>query len=179
MKELYSTWQSRFNLSKLEIKRDDLAFITVSQEHTVPLVTFLKEVEGYTHLVFFTAVDMMEKGHFRLLYMLHNYSSHHDVGVQVEIPRENSSMESIHHLWPHGATYQRELKEMFGVDFPESPGVNESFVLEGWEDIPPMRREFDTREYSAKTFFARPGRVKHDPAEHMKEELYPSEAETW
>ena len=52
-------------------------------------------------------------------------------------------------------------------------------ILEGWDEIPPMRRDFDTKEYSEKTFYPRPGRVTHDTREHMKKKLYPSEAETW
>ncbi len=154
-------------------------FVQVSPEETVGYITKMRNVNGYTHLVFFTAIDYIEDGIFRLTYMLHNYATGSDLGIQCDIPREHASMESIHHLWPHGATYQRELKEMFGIDFPGSPGVDESFVLEGWTDIPPMRREFDTKEYSEKTYFPRPGRVTHDTAEYMKEKLYPSEAETW
>ncbi|WP_416208189.1 NADH-quinone oxidoreductase subunit C [Halomonas sp.] len=38
-----------------------------------------------------------------------------------------------------GRGRQRELKEMFGIDFPGSPRVDEPFVLESWDDIPPMR----------------------------------------
>ncbi len=154
-------------------------FIQVPREEAVGAITRKRDIDGYTHLVFFTAVDYIEDGIFRLTYMLHNYERCHDLAIQVDISRENASMESIHHLWPHGATYQRELKEMYGIDFPGSPGVDESFVLEGWDDIPPMRREFDTKEYSEKTYFPRPGRVTHDTAAYMKENLYPSEAETW
>jgi len=84
-------------------------------------------------------------------------------------------MTSAHHLWEQVATYQREIKEMFGINFPGSPRVDESFLLEGWDDVPPMRREFDTKEYSEKTFFPRPGRESNDPATYMKSKLYPNE----
>ncbi len=39
------------------------------------------------------------------------------------LPRDAASMDSIHDLWPTAATYQRELREMFGIDFPDSPRV--------------------------------------------------------
>jgi NADH-quinone oxidoreductase subunit C len=38
-----------------------------------------------------------------------------------------------------------------------------------------MRRDFDTLDYSEKTYFPRPGRTTHDPREHMKEQLYPKD----
>lgn len=156
-----------------------LKFVHVGADQAVAYITRLRDVQGYTHLVFFTAIDYIEDSIFRLTYMVHNYASRQDLGVQVDIPRQGATMESIHHLWPHAATYQRELKEMFGIDFPGSPGVDDSFILEGWTGIPPMRREFDTKLYSEQTYFPRPGRVTHDTAAYMKEKLYPSEAETW
>lgn len=156
-----------------------LEFIKVQAVDAVSCITHLRDIQGYTHLVFLTAIDYIEDAVFRLTYMVHNFANRSDIGVQVDIPRDGASMESIHHLWPHAVTYQRELKEMFGIDFPGSPGVDESFILEGWTGIPPMRREFDTKAYSENTYFPRPGRVSHDTTEYMKEKLYPSEAETW
>ena len=92
--------------------------------------------------------------------------------VRVLIKRDNAEMISIHKLWKHAWQYQRELKEMFGINFPDSPRVDESFVLEGWEEMPPMRRDFDTLEYSTKTFYQRPGRSTNDPKKYMEKKLY-------
>jgi len=169
----------KFQVSDLEKQRENLSFFTVSREHAVAVITKLKEFHGYTHLVFYTVVDHLEKEEFHLTYMLHNYEKHHDLGVIVKMARENAQMDSIHHLWPAAATYQQEIREMFGVEFPGSPGLYENFALEGWDDLPPMRRDFDTREYSEKTFYPRPGRESRDPRQYMKDNLYPSEAETW
>ena len=66
---------------------------------------------------------------------------------------------------------------MFGIDFPGSPGVNDDFILEGWRDIPPYRRDFDTLQFSEENFRHRPGRETRDPAGHMKQQLYPDKAD--
>jgi NADH-quinone oxidoreductase subunit C len=97
------------------------------------------------------------------------------LGVHVDIDRDNAEMTSMHTLWAQVWTYQRELREMYGINFPGSPDVDKPFILEGWEEIPPYRRDFDTKEYSEKTYFPRPGRETHDPAEYMKKKLYPNE----
>lgn len=167
---------SRYSAA-IEARRTDLAFATVPQERAVSLIRDLRDRFGYAHLVFLTSVDVIEQNVFRLVYMLHDPSSHTDLAVQTEIPRTEASMESIHGLWEQAATYQRELKEMFGIDFPGSPRVDESFVLEGWDEIPPMRREFDTKEYSERTYFPRPGRGTTETRAHMKKNLYPDPAE--
>ncbi|MFW6343686.1 MAG: NADH-quinone oxidoreductase subunit C [Sediminispirochaetaceae bacterium] len=167
----------RYRVTDIEMQgeKGDLGFITVPAEMLKDLLGELKEKMGFTHLVFLTAVDFIEEGQFQLVYMLHNYHLHGDVGVRVFIPREDSEMESIHHLWAQAATYQRELREMYGIRFPGSPRLYEAFALEGWEDIPPMRREFDTKRYSEETYFPRPGRETHDPADYMRKKLYPEE----
>ncbi len=166
-----------YRISDIEMQgaRGVLAFITAPAEALRDLLLELRDRRGFTHLVFLTAVDYIEEETFQLSYMLHSYEIHADIGVRVFIPRENSEMVSIHDLWAQAATYQRELREMFGIIFPGSPRLYEAFALEGWEDLPPMRREFDTKKYSEETYFPRPGRVSYDPAEYMKKKLYSEE----
>ncbi len=179
IENLYKKLQQMFNVDGLEVKNPNQAFLQVDKKVAISFITHLNKVETYKHLSFFTAVDQIEHGYFELIYMLHSYDLNHDLAVIVKIDRINATMESIHHLWPAIATYQRELREMYGVDFPGSPGLMENFCLEGWEDIPPMRREFDTKKFSEETYYDRPGRKTNDPTKYMKEQMYPSEAETW
>lgn len=163
----------RFKAGSPDRPREDLMYVIVPQKEAVAAVTHLKTYWDFSHLVFFTAIDIIERGLFRLCYMLHSYSHGTDVCVQADISRDAPSMESIHTLWAAASTYERELKEMFGIDFPGCPRVDEPFALEGWAELPPMRRDFDTREYSERTYFPRPGRGKHDRKEIMKKALYP------
>ena len=173
MLALYNKLQQRYALGEVTVQRPDLVFIDVPREHLSSLLLYLRDVEGFTHLVLLTAVDWIEQDQFQLTYLVNNRLANIDLGLRVSIKRDEASMESIHHLWPTAATYQRELKEMFGIDFPGSPRVDEEFILEGWTDLPPYRRDFDTLKYSEETYRERPGRVTYDPAQHMKSQLYP------
>ena len=152
-----------------------LRFVTVDKEKALDAVKYMKENAGYQHLVLLTAVDYIEQGKFQLTYLLHNPTDKTDIGVRVMIDRENATMKSAHELWPTIATYQRELREMFGIQFPCSPGVNDDFILEGWSNTPPYRRDFDTKVFAESFYPQREGRVTHDPAIYMKEKLYPNE----
>ena len=176
MQALISQLQSQFQLGDWTQQRPNLAFVTVQREQLRPLLLHLRDTEGFTHLVLLTAVDWIEDDRFQLTYLLGDRANARDLGVRLLLPRERASMDSIHDLWPTAATYQRELREMFGIDFPDSPGVNEDFILEGWADLPPYRRDFDTLKYSRQTYTERPGRETHDPAEYMKQQLYPDKA---
>ena len=176
MRELYTQLNERFPLGELTEQRTDLAFITVTREQLRPLLLHLRDLEGFSHLVLLTAVDWMEEGFFQLTYLLSDRAKRRDLGLRLMLPRDGASMESIHDIWPTAATYQRELREMFGIDFPDSPGVNDEFILEGWTDIPPYRRDFDTLKFAEENFRQRPGRETRDPAQHMKDQLYPDKA---
>lgn len=164
-------YRKRYFLGEPLKQRDDLWFISSPQDQLVPLLTDLKRHGGFTHLVLLTAVDRIEENQFQLTYLLHNREKKLDLGVTVRIDRETAAMESIHHLWEQAATYQRELFEMFGISFPGSPRMTEPFILEGWQDKPPYRRDFDTKKYAEETFAVRPGRGTNDPAEYMKNKI--------
>lgn len=173
MKEILDRISTRFTCLEPTKQRDDLYFITTEKIEAVQCISYLKTHEGFTHLVMIAAVDFIEDDVFQLTYLLHNHNIHKDLGVKVKIQRKNPQMESIHTLWEQARTYQRELREMFGIDFPGSPGVMDNFLLEGWNNIPPMRRDFNTLKYAQKTFFPRAGRKSYDPQKYMKEKLYP------
>lgn len=173
MRELYDRLQALHPIGDLSEKKANLAFVTVPAHSLRPLLQHLRDGEGFTHLVLLTAVDWLEDEQFQLTYLLNDRARNRDIGLRVMLPREDASMDSIHDLWPTAATYQRELREMFGIDFPDSPGVYEEFILEGWNDIPPYRRDFDTLKYAQDSYAQRPGRETRDPETHMKQQRYP------
>ncbi len=172
MKDILTNLEQNFAVSNIEKKRDDLYFINVEKKQIISVLTYLKDYAEFTHLAFLQAVDRIEENQFQLTYMLYSFQHKTNFAVRVLIKRDNAEMISIHKLWKHAWQYQRELKEMFGINFPDSPRVDESFVLEGWEEMPPMRRDFDTLEYSTKTFYQRPGRSTNDPKKYMEKKLY-------
>jgi NADH-quinone oxidoreductase subunit C len=178
MKELVEILSNKYRLTGVDYQRDDLVFITVGKENAIDIVTYLKEYQGFTHLVLLSCVDWIEEDIFQLTYLLNQPDKRYDIGVRTMIDRNNAEMVSCHHLWRQVATYQRELHEMYGINFPGSPRVDENFILEGWDQMPPMRRDFDTLKYAEDTFVFREGRGTNDPATYMKEKLYPDNSKT-
>ncbi len=173
--QLITSIKEQFTVTQVSGSEPLLRFVTIPKVQALQVVQYLLEKQGYKHLVLLTAVDYIEQGQFQLTYLLHNPQNRSDVGVRVLIDRENATMDSAHELWPTVATYQRELREMFGISFPGSPGVDDDFILEGWQGMPPYRRDFDTKAFAESFFPQREGRVTNDPAAFMKEKLYPNE----
>ncbi len=175
MENLIKKLQDMFAVKDVEDRKKNQILLTVKASKVPSLLGYLRDFEGFTVLVMISSVDWIEDGKFQLSYILNDPKEKKDLIIRAFISRKEASMISIHNLWGHAATFQREIKEMFGIDFPGSPRVDEPFLLEGWDDIPPMRRDFDTKKYAEETFFPRPGRETNDPAEYMKKRLYPDE----
>ncbi|NOR46234.1 MAG: NADH-quinone oxidoreductase subunit C [Candidatus Delongbacteria bacterium] len=175
MKEILEKIKTKYEVTDVLQKRADLLFFTIDKKMVLDILNYLKELEGFTHLVMLSSVDWLEENKFQLTYIINHPINKHDIAIRVDLNRDEATMDSIHHIWIHAETDQREIKELFGIDFPGSPGVDEDFVLEDWDEIPPMRRDFDTLEYSERTFFPRDGRKTYDTKEYMKSKLYPDD----
>ena len=177
MQELCERLIQSFGCDQIVHQKADLSLLRVDKDKLESTLFYLKTHEGFVHLSFVTVIDYIEDNIFRLSYMLHNYETRADLAVQTEISRTDASMHSIHHLWAQGWTYQRELKEMYGIDFPGSPRVNDEFVLEGWDGPPPMLRDFDTVKFCEERFVEREGRETQDIKQTMRDNLYPERGE--
>ena len=130
---------------------------TVKKETIPAILFFLKDEMGYNHLSHITCVDWLEKGELEVIFILWSYEDKIKIFVHTRVDRDHPVMDNVDMIWRQANTYERELKEMFGIEFTglEAP---EEFLLEDWDGPPPMRRDFDTREYAARTFYTRPGR---------------------
>jgi Ni,Fe-hydrogenase III large subunit/Ni,Fe-hydrogenase III component G len=63
------------------------------------------------------------------------------------IKNENSSIESIANEIPSASLYEREIKDMFGINFKDQPDNREFVFHENWpEDMHPLRKEFNVKE---------------------------------
>ncbi len=159
--------RERFGAEWQNEQRPDLLQIGVQAKTIVPLLTWLKAHTPFVQLTHLSAVDWIEDGEFQLTYLLTDPKAHVSLMVCTRIDREQAEAESIHALWPQAVTYEQEINEMFGIHFPGSPRQGVPFILEGWNDIPPMRRDFDTVAYMNSHHPSRPGREHTDPRAYI------------
>jgi NADH-quinone oxidoreductase subunit C len=131
--------------------------ISIAKEKIPSVLFYLKEEMAFRHLSHIAYVDWIEDGEFELVYILWSPSDKVKLFVRTRVDRENAVMDNIDMIWRQANTYEREIREMLGIQFEGLVGPEE-FILEDWDDIPPFRRDFDTEAYSKKTFWDRPGR---------------------
>jgi len=154
---MFATIKSRFATDEIEVKRPDLAKISVSRFRIFELIDFLVDRYDYVTLNAIACADWIEEEHFALSYMLTTRDRKHTFMVQTMILRENAHMDSLTPRFKQAEIMERDLHEMYGIDFPGNDNLVE-LSLENWIHTPPLRREFDTLEFVNKHLTFREGR---------------------
>ena len=157
-----------------EVKRAQRITIKSAPKNVSSILLFLKNQQGFIHLNHISCVDWIAEKQFELVYIVWNPETKLTVMVHTRIDRENPVMENIDTIWDQANTYEREFREMFGIEFPGLVGRKE-FILEDWDDIPPMRKDFDSQAYAKENFNTRPGR---EDAQDVREAIQRRSGET-
>ena len=137
-------------------KSNNLFSIKVSKNELVNNINFLIQ-NGFITLVQISCTDWIEDEIFSLNYNLTTSKRDINLFVQVDIERDNESINSLQNIFPQAQVMERDFHEMYGVKFIGNDTLYD-FSLENWKEIPPLRREFDTLAYVNEHFDFRGGR---------------------
>lgn len=95
--------------------------------------------EGYNYLKKITAVDYGT--HLEVLYILYNTLTHAHEIVNVSLPSDSPSINTITGLYGAADWYERELSEMFGINIKGRKAKR--LLLEEWNGSDaPLRKSF-------------------------------------
>ncbi len=114
-------------------------------------LAYLKSI-GFTQLSILTCIDLIANNEFQLIYILNNWELGLFVIVRTIIPRDNPAFVTIINIFPGAKYYEREVHEFFGVTFEGNDSYSKPLLLEIWDDIPPLRKDFDPQVYSDSKF---------------------------
>jgi NADH-quinone oxidoreductase subunit C len=136
-----------------EIDQHQISFVVAKND--IHMLLSVLKAEGWTQLSYLSAIDWIDDLKFEVVYIVFNWERGVHVQVRTLIERENPTMDSILPIFPGAKYYEREAHEFFGIAFPGNPEYHKQLILEGWDDIPPLRKDFDPRAYSDKKFPSR------------------------
>lgn len=150
--EIIKSIKLEFPKSILNIlSKDKRILIAVKREEIHEVLAHLKDID-FDHLSDVTCVDYITEEEFEIIYHLWSHVKKLRCTVKTRIPRENPVIKSVIDLWGGAQIHERENHEMFGIGFEGNPNVLPLF-LEDWEEIPPFRKDFDTRGYVKKHYY--------------------------
>lgn len=150
IQELFERIKKTYNVEVSEI--DPRQFKIISEpDKTIPLLAYLKEI-GYSHLSILTCIDWIEHKKFELVYILFNWSNGVTFLVSTFVDRDKPVFYTVKDMWPTAEYYERDVHEFFGVEFEGNENCKKPMILELWNDLPPLRKDFDPLKYSKEHF---------------------------
>ena len=118
--------------------------VTVAKESLATVCDFLKSDEGgeYTLLTDHTAVDYPKREkRFDLIYHLYSFKRNDRLRVKV-VAGEGEKVPSVVRIWPTANWLEREVYDMFGVQYEGHPDLKRILLPDGWTGHP-LRKDYD------------------------------------
>ncbi len=96
---------------------------------------------NFDYLFCQTCVDW--KTHLMMSYHLESTIYRHQLVVKAQLDRNKPEIETVSHIWRTAEFNEREVYEMFGVNFLNHPDLRLLILPDGWEGKYPMRKDFE------------------------------------
>jgi NADH-quinone oxidoreductase subunit C len=93
------------------------------------------------YLFCLTCIDW--KTHLTMVYHLSSTTYRHNIVIKANLDRNNPEIETASHNWKTAIFHEREVYEMFGVNFVNHPDLRLLILPDGWEGKNPMRKDFE------------------------------------
>ncbi len=138
------------------LKSKNLFSIKIEKNELISCVNFLTK-SGFITLSHISCTDWIEDDIFSVNYNFTNELKNINLFVQIDIGRDDETLDSLAKIYPQSEVMERDLHEMYGIGFDGNNTLYD-FALENWNEIPPLRREFDTLAYVNEHFDFRGGR---------------------
>jgi NADH/F420H2 dehydrogenase subunit C len=95
---------------------------------------------GFDRFGMVTAVDRGDE--FELVYRLTSTQFGVGLFLKTEVPRDEAVIETISDLWPAANWQEREVYDMFGIEFRGHPDLRRILLPEDWVGFP-LRKDYD------------------------------------
>ncbi|QVK21774.1 NADH-quinone oxidoreductase subunit C [Mycoplasmatota bacterium] len=151
---LVSELENRFSLLNVDLVSESQVAIDISNNDVHTVLAYLKSL-GWKQLSMLTNVDWIEEGKYQLVYIIFNWDNPIYIQVRTKIERENPVFRTVTSVYPGAKYYERDVHEFFGVKFEGNPDSEKQLFLENWDDLPPLRKDFDAKAYSDRKYAKR------------------------
>lgn len=95
---------------------------------------------NFDYLFCLTCIDW--KTHLTMVYHLTSTVFRHNLVVKSLLKIDKPEIETVSQIWKTAEFHEREVYEMFGVNFIHHPDLRLLILPDGWEGRNPMRKDF-------------------------------------
>ncbi len=133
------------NIENIEILgrtlNEEFVEISVNKEHIVDVLSALRTDSQLKldNLHCLSGVDYIK--HMEVVYHLFSYESNHKVVVKVRATREDPVVPSIYSLWKTADFQEREVFELYGIEFSGHPNLKRLLLNDDFPGFP-FRKDY-------------------------------------
>jgi NADH-quinone oxidoreductase subunit C len=157
------------------VARDGETVVHVTPERLREVMTFLRDVpaEAYRYLVDITAVEFRDRERpLEVVYFLRSLERRADLRVKVELdPAGELVVESVVPLWRGADWLEREVFDLFGIEFRGHPDLRRILMWETYAEGHPLRKDFPLRGRFSRAEQVRQALNANPEAHYSMEEL--------
>jgi len=95
----------------------------------------------FDYLFCLTCIDW--KTHLTMVYHLDSTKFRHNIVIKSKLIAGNPAIETVSDIWKTANFHEREVYEMFGVNFLDHPDLRLLILPDGWEGKKPMLKDFE------------------------------------
>ncbi len=119
--------------------------IEVKKDRIVEIMRFLRDNELglFNYLVDETAVHWPKTEEFEIVYILYSFAKNERLRVKTRI-KEWEPIESVVGIWTTANWLEREVYDMFGVQYAGHPNLKRILLPEDWVGYP-LRKDYNIR----------------------------------
>ncbi len=117
-------------------------FLVAAPEAAIPILEYLKLEADFDYLVDITAVDYPKREErFDVVYIVYSFARNERLRVKIRI-RDGQPVESAVSVHLTADWLEREVYDMFGIEFRNHPGLKRILMPDDWEGFP-LRKDYD------------------------------------
>src|SRR5947207_2276779 len=119
--------------------------IEVKKDRIVEIMTFLRDndIMPFNYLADETAVHWPKEEQFEIVYILYSFDQNERLRVKTRI-KEYEPIESVVSVWTTADWLEREVYDMFGVQYANHPNLKRILLPEDWVGFP-LRKDYNIR----------------------------------
>ena len=157
-----------------EVSAGDEHVVFLEPDHGYEILSWLKDDPGqaYDFLADVTAVDYGGGRPIQVVYQLFSMTHRRALRVKCELPLDALEIRSVVPLWKAADWLEREVYDLFGVEFEGHPDLRRILMPENYAEGHPLRKDFPLRGRFSRAEQTRRA-LSQDPRDHY----IPSEME--
>ena len=160
-KKINSELGTKINTSKI---KHNCVYLNIDSQDLIEIILFLKSNNElkFSQLTDITAVDYPEKEkRFKLVYLLLSHQFNQRIVIDYNIS-EKEIVTSISSIFPSANWMEREVFDMYGINFKDHPDLRRILTDYGFEGYP-LRKDFPLTGHNEVRYSEESKKVIYEP----------------